>query len=519
MSMRRTGGILTVAALVTATLAACGDGSDIYAQVPAQADREVDLSVDLGNGIVGGITQSDMAGEYLQVTLTDDSPLMTLDTELIDPAALEAFSETRIAQALRVASMFTVQEGLDSTLLFDYDEERAQAWLDDNAAIFHPDHADALTAGILDGEDERIELIDTHSGRWITEGGETVTGEWSRSYPAYSGGPRWHALDVQLEGITLTKDHALEFDYAVMSDIPVLPVYDRLSTSQGLETNEHQLRYTFADDDGDWKLARYDNSLTTTSEGIDEDHEAYRPSPVPVAEHVDPGTIDLGNGVIGGEPQSDSIGNYVQITLAEDSPLMTLDTNVTWQDALDVYSEGEILEVQQIASRFTIEEAIDSRLVFDYTEEAAQEWLDEHDDLIHPFNADAISESLLEGDTRSNFIDTNAGRHVFEDGETVSGHWTRMHPVYDGGARWESLDVALDAVRVQQGDVLYFYYSVEGVRPGVNPLDRFDPSVQYEVVSFNLKYGFRQEAGSWQLITWENSLPVDVVDDYDDVSR
>lgn len=189
---------------------------------------------------------------------------MQYDESVVDDAVLERYSEEEILEAQRTASTFAVEEGLDSTLVFDYDEGRAQAWVDENGDIFSSEYREDFSAEVLDGQEDRISIIDSYSGQQIVDdNGDVVSGRWVRGNPVYGdNGSRWDSLDVTLEEVTLLPTGDIAFRYSASGSRPITDPEN--SSITATEVNNHSLHYSFENEGGAWKLSGYDNHLDTS---------------------------------------------------------------------------------------------------------------------------------------------------------------------------------------------------------------------------------------------------------------
>lgn len=91
---------------------------------------------------------NDGRGEYLQTTITDDDPAMTLDPSIVEENATSRFSMDEIASAQKFIIKFIAEEGIDSTLNGNpNDPATIDAWWAKNKDKMDPSKQDVLLAG------------------------------------------------------------------------------------------------------------------------------------------------------------------------------------------------------------------------------------------------------------------------------------------------------------------------------------------------------------------------------------
>lgn len=175
----------------------------------------------------------------------------------------------------------------------------------------------------------------------------------------------------------------------------------------------------------------------------------------PTAEEVDArepfqGEIDfaLPPGFSEGEKVSDSNGEYTELSLDEDSELMVFDKDKVIDDSVyDHYSEEELADGQRFASTFVVEEVIDSSLMYDYTEENAEEWGDRSIPKFTSSIQDEIRDNLMDSEKRTIITESNSA-------------WDRGTPIYDGGVRHGDLDaslVSISSLEKREGAITFEY--------------------------------------------------------------
>lgn len=227
----------------------------------------------------------------------------------------------------------------------------------------------------------------------------------------------------------------------------------------------------------------------------------------PTSEVVEVVPANLDGGLVEGELTSDQHGQYRQLTLDPESPLLQYNPDVIHSSAIHL-SKEEVLEAQKIASTFVVEEALDSELVFGWSEEAAQAWLADNG---HYFSEEAlpdISADVSNPEKRPTVIDTDGARATYDDeGNKLTGEWSRGNPVYDGGsARWDNLSVNLTSVFMTEQGELVFTYTATGDRPITDSVNTSDKTIYREVNEHELLYALDQGSDGWEIVGWHNSI-------------
>ncbi|MDP9998410.1 hypothetical protein [Pseudarthrobacter sulfonivorans] len=132
----RRGVALAAALLATASCAApASEGAPApeasVAATAAAAETRVETAPAVTteiNGIpIKGPAQN-VNGKYLQTTLKADDPIFNLDMNLVTGDNVAAFTEDELKEAVRVASIFTAEEGIDSFLNGSNDNGDVGGW-------------------------------------------------------------------------------------------------------------------------------------------------------------------------------------------------------------------------------------------------------------------------------------------------------------------------------------------------------------------------------------------------------
>lgn len=92
---------------------------------------------------------NDGRGDYLQTTIDDADPAMTLDPSIVEENATSRFSMDEIASAQKFIIKFMAEEGIDSTLNGNpNDPATIDAWWAKNKDKMDPSKQDLLLAGV-----------------------------------------------------------------------------------------------------------------------------------------------------------------------------------------------------------------------------------------------------------------------------------------------------------------------------------------------------------------------------------
>lgn len=225
--------------------------------------------MELGSGIISsGKVTIDKFGNYAPITLTDDSPLMVFDKSKYDEKSLEAFSEEELLKAQQVASIFLIEQGIDSDLLFDYSPERAKEWLEAHRGEIDPESYEDFSENVLNRKDGfKPSLIDTAAGiGTINVEGNVEDGEWFRGIPDNDGGVRYSELNANLTSAWYLEEDGgtLVFEYEVQGESPVLlPEEVREAHPEDhVSSIDHCITYGLSQaKDGQWLLSGYDTNL------------------------------------------------------------------------------------------------------------------------------------------------------------------------------------------------------------------------------------------------------------------
>lgn len=96
------------------------------------------------------------------------------------------------------------------------------------------------------------------------------------------------------------------------------------------------------------------------------------------------------------ELANDGKGSYIQVTVAEDSPLFDYKPSAVEGTATALFSEAEIVEAQKVAMKFAVEEVLDSTMNGNPTDVATKEaWWVKNKEMYHPSVQEEIYADVL----------------------------------------------------------------------------------------------------------------------------
>ena len=217
------------------------------------------------------------------------------------------------------------------------------------------------------------------------------------------------------------------------------------------------------------------------------------PSESPTVETPTENPITTTSGVIPGEVANDGIGDYQQITLADDSFVLDYDeTLITDTATLQNYTPEEITGAQNVAMYFLVEEALDSVMSCNATEANAQTWITENAPKIAPEHQEAFKQDILT--PGSGVLQKNIGK----DGNVWRGDCT-----YDNGPRISSIELGPQAIYLTEDGELVFHVKGNSTRHVTAPGTRGQEGtpVYLETTNFDAKYVVRKsdDGANWVL--------------------
>lgn len=212
-------------------------------------------------------------------------------------------------------------------------------------------------------------------------------------------------------------------------------------------------------------------------------HAGLFPSPLDGVTYPD--------GLTGAQVASDAHGEYVQITPAEGSSLLTWDGEAEHVNemARALYPSAELAEAQKLVAEFVVEEAIDSPLVFDPSPGAWDQWVAEHE---HLFVEGALDQHVP------------ANGHVVDSAQRDFGGNDRGRSAIDGDAqvRLRDLDLQLVAVGVANVEDIRFDFRATYAHDvvgedGQQAVSHNDHSLSYTLTP-------DRATGTWLIREWDN---------------
>lgn len=273
---------------LSAVISGCGGAIKEPTPPPTPSPTEVSAPVvpvekiDYTQNDKFGITldtteRTDPYGTYQQVTLANDSPLLTYDESIVEESTFYAFSPEEIESAQVVTSHFAVAQQ-DSTLLWDDTDEGKAGWLEENQGRVVEEFHDDLEQEIKNPSDDAYYITSGNANGWKTRGEEGTE-------PIYQEGqPRVAFKDAKLASVTAFVDDSgkeyLRFDYEFTTQEDI--VQTNQDNATGVITQRSTVAYAVArDGEGGWLLTGWESNFLregTAAEKFDPAEEYAQPS-------------------------------------------------------------------------------------------------------------------------------------------------------------------------------------------------------------------------------------------------
>lgn len=199
---------------------------------------------------------NDGRGEYLQTTIADSDPAMTINPTIIDPSVKSRFTDDEIASASKFILKFMAEEGIDSTLNGNpLDAGNVNDWWERNKAKINPSDQEELHTD-LQGQDSNKNLVWRPLHR---------QGKYNLAY----GADRTHVLT---RTITPKSMKATESNGLTLLGLQADVNFTMAVVAQGHETVEPtnaEMAYivTKGQEPGTWLITGYNTYFTTTPAG------------------------------------------------------------------------------------------------------------------------------------------------------------------------------------------------------------------------------------------------------------
>lgn len=233
----------------------------------APAPTPEGFTYELPSGFTTGQPAQSIHGEYLPLSLEENSPLLNYSDSVATPEVVSNFDPEDVQEAQQIASTFVVEQGVDSVLVYDYSEENAEAWWNENKDVFHPDYQNDFHSLVTDGS-KRNPLVDNNGGDALGPNGERLEGgHWSRGNPVYETGTvRTGNVSIELVEISSDSNGSyLGFEYdASVSRI----IEDPSDLSKGplVETTDSDFTIYMLPHNGSWRIAGTNNNFSTQAQ-------------------------------------------------------------------------------------------------------------------------------------------------------------------------------------------------------------------------------------------------------------
>lgn len=219
---------------------------------PAEpVDEAVQPGADIGvPGLVALRRVTTDNGSYIQSTLAPGNPLLGYDPKRVQNKVKDAYSQAEILDAQRFLVTFIAEEGLDSSLGDNMTPQTRQTWYDANRSKFIAD-APWLDPLVLESDNA----------------GALVNAYAQFQRPGYSlahdGGPRVAAESINL--IQLYGDENVP-GITMQAETTISRRTDA-TNAKPLEEFKSTNLYSAVQEDGQWKISKWQNLWTTTKVG------------------------------------------------------------------------------------------------------------------------------------------------------------------------------------------------------------------------------------------------------------
>lgn len=223
------------------------------------------FSYELPAGFTTGEPTQSVHGDYLPLRLEDDSPLMNYSDSVATPEVVSNFRPEDVEEAQQIASTFVVEQGVDSVLVYDYSEENAEAWWNENKDTFHPDYQSDFHSLVTDGS-KRNFVVDNNGGDALGPNGEQLDGgHWARGNPVYeTGTARTGNVSVELVEISSDANGSyLGFEYDASASRIIEDPSD-LSKGPMVETTDSDFTIYMLPHNSSWRIVGTSNNFSTT---------------------------------------------------------------------------------------------------------------------------------------------------------------------------------------------------------------------------------------------------------------
>lgn len=231
-------------------------------------------------------------------------------------------------------------------------------------------------------------------------------------------------------------------------------------------------------------------SETVTSEAPSETPAAETPTPEP--EPTPETLVVVGkSGVIGGQRMTAPSGEYVQLTLAPDSPLRTVDEGVIWSGVLDSFSLEQVTSAQNFVVETLVSEGIDSIMAFDNVTQAdtRKQWLETTS---VPLTGELRADLQTQAETLDMF--------GFTVSTGISGDQASMRGnSVDGGLRYSAVDATVREIYLTTEGDLGIRVDMFTAAPVTNPTDESDTTVYTEYQKVSWRVVLLPEGDSWAI--------------------
>lgn len=207
--------------------------------------------------------------------------------------------------------------------------------------------------------------------------------------------------------------------------------------------------------------------------------------------------VDGNAGVVPSEEfTSDGLGEYNQMTLADDSPLFSVMGADSFEPTLnDLHTPTDLNAAQEFASLFMVEQFLDSKVAFNNTDPrgARETWISEEMGSYVQSEYESYFVDAIRTESASILLGSNPDA-TQDDGSNMRGS-----AVY-GGVRYSSVDAKINNIWDAGDGDIGFGFDLYTIAPVENPLDPTDSIVYDEHQRARFDIALQKSEQSWGIV-------------------
>lgn len=193
---------------------------------------------------------------------------------------------------------------------------------------------------------------------------------------------------------------------------------------------------------------------------------------------------------------TDGLGEYYQMTLADDSPLFSVLAADSFEPTLnDLFTPTELNAAQEFASLYMVEQFLDSKIAFNNIDPggARETWISEEmTSYVTPEYVSYFDDAIR--DNAASILLGSNPEATQDNGSNMRGS-----AVY-GGVRYSSVDAQINNIwDAGNGDV-GFGFDLYTIAPVENPLDPTDPVIYEEHQRARFDIALEKSDESWGIV-------------------